>query len=136
VTRVSPAAPLTYHIDSARSVVLLIYGEQQPTFDQWRSVMDELLRDPLFRPGLHLLSDRRRLCEASTTRMIENMSHYVAARRDRFGRGRWAIATGTPAEYGMVRMAEVLFETVGSHVTLRAFTNFDEAERWALVGCL
>jgi hypothetical protein len=134
VTRVSPAAPLTYHIDPARNVVLLNYGEHQPTFEQWRSVMDQLLRDPLFKPGLHLLSDRRRLCEAPTTRMVESMSHYVGARRERFGKGRWAIATGTPAEYGMVRMAEVLFEAVGSHMTLRAFTNFDEAERWALVG--
>ncbi len=134
MTRVSPAAPLTYHIDPARNVVVLTYGEQQPTFEEWCSVMDELLRDPLFRPGLHLLSDRRRVCEALSTRMVEGMSHYVGTRRERFGKRRWAVATGTPAEYGMARMAEVLFEAVGSHVTLRAFTNFDDAERWAQIG--
>jgi hypothetical protein len=127
------ARPFTYSIDLARGLIFLVYGEAQPGFAEWRDVMDDLQRDPHFRPGLHLVSDRRRLKEAPTTSTIQQMAQYVAARRATFGDCRWAIVTSAeaPAEYGMVRMASVLFQGAGSGITLRPFTDMQDALAWA-----
>jgi hypothetical protein len=131
MTSTSASAPFTYRIDRARGIVFLEYGQIQPSATEWCAVMDELVADPDFRPGLPFVSDRRRLGEAPTTNTLRAMAEYVGKRRDDFGPARWAIVTGTPAEYGMVRMGEVLFGSAGSLIHLRPFTDMDEATAWA-----
>jgi hypothetical protein len=127
----STSPPFTYRLDRVRSIVFLEYGTAQPTAAEWCAVMDELLVDRHFRPGMPAISDRRQLQEAPVTSTLQEMARYVGARRDAFGAARWAVVTATPAEYGMVRMAAVLFEGAGSQIELRAFTDADEAVAWA-----
>ena len=125
------SAPFTYRIDRERAVVFLEYGEQQPTAKEWCAVMDDLIVDRHFRPGMPLVSDRRRLAEPPTTSTLQEMARYVGVRRDAFGSTRWAIVTATPAEYGMVRMGSVLFEGAGSRIELQPFTEMETAIAWA-----
>jgi hypothetical protein len=134
VTASSDQAPaFTYRIDHEASLVVLIYGTRQPTFDQWRAGIDALLDDPLFHAGMPIVSDRRRLVEAPTTAMIQMMAAYEYEHRDRFGTCRWAVVTGPEAraEFGMARMSQAMLEGGRSRITLRPFTDIHEAIRWA-----
>jgi hypothetical protein len=128
------SAPFTYRIDVDRGLVFLIYGNRQPTTSEWCAVMDALLGDAQYRAGMNLVSDRRHLVDAPTTGTLQQMASYVGRNAERIGTARWAIVTGTPAEYGMVRMGEVLFASAGSHIELRPFVDMDAALRWATTG--
>ncbi len=137
VTATREQAPaFTYRIDREASLVFLIYGTHQPTFDEWRAAMDAWLGDPLFRAGMPIVSDRRGLVEAPTTAMIQMMAAYEYEHRDRFGACRWAVVTGSEAraEFGMARMSQAMLEGGRSQISLRPFTDIDEAIRWATTG--
>jgi len=131
-----PAPAFTYRIDHYPSLVFLIYGTSQPTFDEWRAGMDALLDDPLFHTGMPIVSDRRRLVEAPTTAMLQKMAAYEYEHRDLFGDCRWAVVTGPEAraEFGMARMSQAMLEGGRSRISLRPFTDIDEATRWATTG--
>jgi len=131
-----PAPAFTYRVDSAASLVFLIYGMRQPTFEEWRSGMDALLADPLFHGGMPIVSDRRRLTEAPTTVVIQMMAVYEYEHRDRFGACRWAVVTGREAraEFGMARMSQAMLEGGRSRITLRPFTDIDQPILWATTG--
>jgi hypothetical protein len=137
VTAKSEQPPaFTYRIDRDPSVVFLIYGTRQPAFGEWKEAMDALLRDPAFRTGMPIVSDRRRLAEAPTTAMIQMMAAYEYEHRDRFGECRWAVATNPDAraEFGMARMSQAMLEGGRSRITLRPFTDLNQAIRWATTG--
>jgi hypothetical protein len=137
VTATSDQAPaFSYRIDRETSLVFLIYGTRQPTFDEWRAAMDSLLDDPLFHAGMPIVSDRRRLVEAPTTAMLQKMAAYEYEHRDLFGDCRWAVVTGPEAraEFGMARMSQAMLEGGRSRITLRPFTDIDEAIGWATTG--
>ena len=137
MTAASDQAPaFTYRIDYKPSLVFLIYGTRQPTFDEWRAGMDALLDDPLFHSGMPIVSDRRRLVGAPTTAVIQMMAAYEYEHRERFGACRWAVVTGPEAraEFGMARMSQAMLEGGRSRITLRPFTDVDEAIEWATTG--
>jgi hypothetical protein len=132
----STAPAFTYRIDRAASLVFLIYGTRQPTFEEWRNAMDALLADPAFRTGMPIVSDRRLLHEAPATSVIQMMAAYEYEHRDRFGACRWAVVTDPEAraEFGMARMSQAMLEGGRSRITLRPFTDLDQAIRWATTG--
>jgi hypothetical protein len=137
VTAPSGQAPaFTYRIDRAVSLVFLIYGTRQPTFEEWREAMNALLEDPEFRTGMPIVSDRRRLGEAPTTAMIQMMAAYEYEHRDLFGACRWAVVTAPEAraEFGMARMSQAVLEGGRSRIMLRPFTDLDQAIRWVTTG--
>lgn len=131
-----PAPAFTYRVDSAASLVFLIYGKRQPTFEEWRAAMDALLGDASFHSGMPIVSDRRRLTRAPTTVMIRMMAAYEYEHRARFGACRWAVVTGRDAhaEFGMARMSQATLEGGRSRITLRPFTDIDQAILWATTG--
>jgi len=137
VTATSEHTPaFTYRIDHAASLVFLLYGTRQPTFEEWREAMDALLKDTAFRSGMAIVSDRRRLTDAPTTEMIQMMAAYEYEHRDRFGECRWAVVTApdSRAEFGMARMSQAVLEGGRSRIAMRPFTDLDQAVRWATTG--
>jgi hypothetical protein len=137
VTAPSDRPPaFTYRIDREASLVFLVYGTTQPTFDEWRVGMDALLGDPLFHAGMPIVSDRRRLIGAPRTTVIQKMAAYEYEHRDRFGDCLWAVVTGPEAraEFGMARMSQAMLEGGRSRITLRPFTDVEQAIRWAATG--
>jgi hypothetical protein len=130
--------PFSYQIDRGRALVTLTYGTDQPTFAQWRAVMDAVLGDPGFLTGMAFLSDRRRLTEAPSTAMISQMAAYEYDHRAEFGACRWAVVTDQAAlaEFGMARMSQAVLEGGESRIELRPFTDMDNAVRWATTGVL
>jgi hypothetical protein len=131
-----PAPAFTYRVDSAASLVFLIYGKRQPTFEEWRAAMDALLGGASFHSGMPIVSDRRRLTEAPSTVMIQMMAAYEYEHRDQFGACRWAVVTAREAraEFGMARMSQAMLEGGRSRITLRPFTDIDQAILWATTG--
>ena len=59
--------PLTYVIDSENSMVRLELSGALRVEEIWR-IVEQLLSDPAFGPGLHILSDHSRLSETDLPR--------------------------------------------------------------------
>jgi hypothetical protein len=68
--------------------------------------------------------------------MIQMMAAYEHEHRDLFGACRWAVVTApeSRAEFGMARMSQAVLEGGRSRITLRPFTDLDQAIRWARTG--
>jgi hypothetical protein len=124
---------MTYDIDRDRGVVFIRFGERQPSLVEWRSVMDDILKNPAFRTGLAFVSDRRFVEGVPSTAMVRLMSGYAEEHRDEFGACRFAVVTPAekPVQYGMTRMMQTTLEIANSPLNLRLFTDMDEAIRWA-----
>ena len=122
-------APFRHMIDCRRGLVVLTYC-RQPTLPEWLASMTQVLDDPQYRPGMAILSDRRRLEDTASSSTIRAMADWVTRRRDRFAGCRWAVVVSPQAiaEYGMARMGSVLFERSG--VRLQAFKSWADALDW------
>jgi hypothetical protein len=121
---------LSYSIDTMLGVVTLTFYAQ-PTFEEWRSVVQELLADPAYKPGTSILSDRRQLPDAKepvATATVHRMAEFVGQAHREFRR--WAVVVRPTqlGEYGMARMYGMLVER--HNVLLRTFTDFDAAMTW------
>lgn len=122
-------APFTHAIDPDPGIVVLTYT-RQPTFSEWAKAMKKVLADPDYRPGLGILSDRRKVGGTADPPTVQAMADWVHAHRDRFANCRWAVVVSPDAvaEYGMARMGSMLFEPAG--IELRAFTDYADAVAW------
>ena len=119
---------LSYSIDVRRCRVT-VTATAQPTFDEWVHVHTAFLRDPAFRCGFDLLWDRRGYRTAPDRAYIERVIAWWHDHQAAMGDGRVAtvVPDGTPAAYGMARMAEILGRSESS---LRAFHDIDQAVQW------
>lgn len=119
--------PVSYDIDLDASFVILRFtGETD--FAAYRAVMDGVLADPRFRPGMCWLSDRRATTELPSADFVRRLTDYIGTHSPTFARCGWAVVTGTLGDYGMARMAELLSERHEADV--RAFMDYDEAVAW------
>ena len=119
---------LSYSIDVRRCRVT-VTATAQPTFDEWVQVHIAFMRDPAFQRGFDLLWDRRGYRTAPDRGYIEQVMAWWRDHQAALGDGRVAtvVPDGTPAAYGMARMAEILGRSESS---LRAFHDIDQAVRW------
>jgi hypothetical protein len=119
---------LTYSIDARRCRVT-VTATAQPTFPEWVQIHAAFMRDPAFTPGFDLLWDRRSYRTAPDRAYIEQVIAWWRDHQAVLGDGRVAtvVPDGTPAAYGMARMAESLGRSESS---LRAFHDMEQAVRW------
>jgi hypothetical protein len=123
------SVPLTYSIHPDRS--LIVVTRMRPaTFEQWSQSMTELLSDPSFASGLHLVDDSRAVSTVPVRADVERFARWIHQHAAVLGRVRWAVVVqpSALAAFGMARVGEAL--TTGSGVTLRAFTDLQEAFEW------
>jgi hypothetical protein len=121
---------LSYEIDPHDGVVRLL-RTHHPSFLEWRGLVESVLIDPAFTPGLAILDDRREDREAPPRAEVEAVAAWIRANADRLGSVRWAIVLDSSAKaaYGMARAAEFLAGTSG--VMWRVFTSYEDARAWA-----
>jgi SAM-dependent methyltransferase len=94
--------------------------------------IDASVADPDFEPGFDVLSDHREVRQPITTAQLEAMVGHLGTLSEKLSGARWAVVTGSPASYGMMRMLAVFAERVG--ITVRAVHSLDEAEQWLASG--
>ncbi len=119
--------PLTEHLDREARVVRLVATGELTSAD---------IRDALHRAialvggerGWNVLSDHRLLTAPATTAQIKLTVSDLHEFGQCFHGTRWAVITAGAASFGMIRMLGALAESVP--ITVRAFTEADEAERW------
>jgi hypothetical protein len=122
-----------YEIDETRGLVIILPGEQTVAPDI-AAAFDRILADPRFGPDYHFLSDRRGVTHAPDRQYVDQAVAVINRYRSAFGDRRWAVLVDDHnlAMYGMGRVAEAFSSMCG--VTLRVFTDFDEAVAWLETG--
>jgi hypothetical protein len=126
---VALSVPLTYAIHPDRSMIV-VTRMRPATFEEWSQLMTELLSDPSFASGLHLVDDSLAVSTVPVRADVERFARWIHQHAAVLGRVRWAVVVqpSALAAFGMARVGEAL--TAGSGVTLRAFTDLQEAFEW------
>ena len=95
----------------------------------WCALMDAVLGDLVYHPGMSFLIDRRHARSAPTRADVEGIAAYVRDRGDALRGGRWAVVVSSRAERRMVR--RLARASVGHGiVTVRAFEDGRAAMEW------
>lgn len=121
--------PLTYSIHPDRSLIV-VTRIRPATFEQWAHAMSELLSDPSFVSGFHLVDDSRAVSTVPARADVERFAEWIHQHAAVLGPVRWAVVVqpSSRAAFGMARVGEAL--TAGSGITLRAFTDLQAAFAW------
>ena len=82
--------------------------------------------------GYQIVSDHRLIGEPATRDQVELLVEHLTDLRRFVRDARWAVVVSKPASFGMMRMFAVLAERVP--LTVRVFTDAEEAEQWARTG--
>jgi len=118
---------ITYSIDECEGIVRLVHHEERE-FREWAAVMEALLDDPGFGPGMGFLVDRRAVGPLET-QDLHRIVDFIGSRLDEgFADTSWALVVGGTADFGMGRMSQAL---AADHPTvIEVFRDPDEALLW------
>jgi hypothetical protein len=122
-TRPTPAMFASYEIDPAASEVRMTY-HVHPTSRNWTRLMDEILKDPRFVPGMSFLFDKREVGATPDNAYAEAVARYFREHRDQIGR--CAVLVKGLLAYGMARVCDGYC----ADDRVRSFTDVHEAEEW------
>jgi hypothetical protein len=116
----------TYSFDQrGRDLRLTFTGECIAS--EWIALMEGIIHDPRFRPGLCVLADRTR-ATAPTTSELRQIVEFTRANAGVFLGIHWAIVVPDPVSYGMARMAQALLDPV--KIGFEILHEVGQAERW------
>lgn len=116
--------PVAWRVENG----LVWLESEQGSFDDWKAAVDAFLAHPDYRTGMGIIYDRRKLRRAPGVDELKIALAFVQSRRSKIGMARWALVVGSPAEFGMGRMAQILIGE--TEVRIRAFFDPQEAEMW------
>jgi hypothetical protein len=127
------SVPITFAIHPDRSLVV-VTRLRRTTFEEWSGALTDLLSNPSFRPGFHVVEDARAVVAVPARADVERFARWIHDHASAFGAVRWAMVVPPSANavFGMARVGEAL--TAGSGVTLRAFTDLQAAFAWVAGG--
>ena len=118
---------ITHSIDPTRGIVTLHY-ESEPDFTQWQAAMEAVFADPVFRPGMGFLADRRAVLHSPDREYLRSISKYVNRQGERVRGGRWASLVTSPEHYGGAPIGQTFIE--GDSIEVAVFLDADAARRW------
>jgi hypothetical protein len=115
-------------IDVARNLVTL-YWREFPSLAQLKEVIEQVVADPDFRPGMSFLWDRKPGAVNTASReYLREALHFLQALAERIGPHSWAIVAHHESDFGKARMLEAMSDA--TKVTIRAFESAGDAEEW------
>lgn len=112
--------------------LLLLTADESASAIDWTAAVEEAMGSPLFRPGMPLVADARRMARIPSTRDVLARVEFIGALSKDGRISRWALVMAEGAPYGMGRMAEAY--TDGLPSPFRVFTHLDHALSWARGG--
>jgi hypothetical protein len=116
--------PITWTIDpTARFVIMSV--RDPSTIEEWRAAMLAILNDPISRPRLALLIDRRGSAPVSIS-FVNQMSAFFEEHQHGLANSIRAIVVDDDANFGMARMTALR----NHKATIQVFRNYDDAMAW------
>lgn len=117
-------------LDNLGLVVLRFWGDVK--YDEIRSVFDESVKLPGFRPKLKAIAD----CRDATTQMsgsdIQRLASYAQKTDPLWGESKWAILAPNDVIFGLSRMFSAL--TSDYEVKTHVFRTIGDANDWLEIG--
>ena len=107
---------------------VLVYTDPY-TMEQFERVMADIFADPISRPQLRLLIDRRS-CSTPMPDFARRLVDFAERHRDRFAGAKVAAVVADDAMFGMGRMVENMLEAKGLPPEMRTFRDWSVAEQW------
>lgn len=98
------------------------------TTDELLESFDEALRDPDYRPGMHMLADMREVTTTAHRADVARVASYVKGHLAEIGPLKVAVVAPTDASFGLIRMLQANIEE--APIELRVFREMGEAEQW------
>ncbi len=119
--------PVTYEIVPSESIVYLHY-DGDPTYQEWATTMEALLRDPRFGPALGVVADRRAVATAPSSEYIRRVATFGQTHAQLHGIP-WAVVVSSAEAATMAAFGAKL---VGWAATSQqvVFTDLDAARDW------
>lgn len=122
--------PMAYEIDRTHNL-LTLRGEGRITDDELVCCVRRLRADPDLTLNMPALADMRGVTLADLTSTgIRTMLEVMEQTANPASTARAAILTGADASASLARLAQALSEARQTVVSVRAFTDQDEAEGW------
>lgn len=123
--------PFSYVIDVEHNVIRETYtGDVQ--LEELYEMCRQQWRDPLYRPGLNMLTDFRSARMQITYDEMQAFAVFIGRQESV---QRHAIVVGREVGYGLARMFTALSEATSPYWdSLRVFFNFDDANHWVMTG--
>lgn len=120
---------MPYQIEPTRRLVVWTHDESEAP-GVWTRELETILADPLFTSGFNILEDLRADSDLPVAGDVRKGVNTIRRYHQALGHCRWAVVLrdGSPAFYGMLRMAEMLLEQTS--ISLRPFTDVSEALAW------
>ena len=117
-----------YRVDADRNLVSL-YWNEFPSLEKLREVVEAVIADPEFRPGMSFLWDRKPgTPNPAGVEYIRDAAYYLQLLAENIGSHAWAIVAHNSADFGKARMLETMSDQ--TKVTVRAFQSCGDAEEW------
>jgi hypothetical protein len=117
-----------YRIDTERKLVSL-YWHEFPTLIQLREVVEDIIADPDFGPGMNFIWDRRpEQTNPADAQYLREAVYYLQLLAEKVGPHAWAIVAHNASDFGKARMLESMSDQ--GKVTIRAFQSRGDAEEW------
>lgn len=119
--------PTIYVIDKEAGILYRTLSGVVTT-DELLESFDEALRDPNYRPGMHMLADMREVTTTAHKADVARVASYVKGHLEEIGPLKVAVVAPTAASFGLIRMLQAYLE--GAPVDLGVFREMGEAEEW------
>jgi len=119
--------PVECRLDAEAGIVYTVVSGEIGASDIIEAV-EELFRNPDFRPGLIGLADLRSYTWRSEMSDIRRVAQFMIANGSKIGRSRTAIVVASDYSYGMSRMYEAF--AAASPIKVKIFRDMDEAVAW------
>ena len=120
--------PITWREASDGRAAIITYTDPY-TYAEWEREMSALIASTSFQRERRMLVDAR-FCAPVSNEFVRQIMAYGAQQIAELTGTRAALLVNDVAQYGMARMAEIIAETRNLPMTMRAFRDEADAERW------
>lgn len=100
--------------------------EREPSFAEWKTAMEAVLKNPSFAEDFVIVLDRTKIPGSPSNDYVSRKAYYIDEKNGRYSRVRWAVIASSPVSFGMSRMAEHLVRSD----SMRTFHSLDDAMSW------
>jgi hypothetical protein len=119
--------PVSHFVDSTRGILFIIRSGAIDTHDENRS-FQEIDDDPLVVSGIPVIVDCTGVDPPDTAEIIHYIANHAMHLAQRLKHGPLAFVVNSDVQYGMVRMYELLMESI--HADTEIFRSVQDAIDW------
>jgi hypothetical protein len=112
--------------------VIVVRFHGAPDFAEIKTLFDDAVTMPGFKPGLSLVADFRGSITPLTGAEIRQLANYISKTDADWGTTKWSVLASESSTFGLMRMFMAL--TDDHEVTTHVFRTLAEADDWLGLG--